>query len=289
MDLTEECTLTLCGIEFPKCRFGVFDIPEYLRTSFDGVMGWRNLRDNVIEIGHDGGVWRVLPKLPADLSGWRRWKLVPDEPMLVFECGNGAGPVRVAIDTGSPLGVALKPERWRDWRAAHARRPATLEAAYSPGEGLIVYEVSRAKEIELGGLRLADVPVTECWHRASQRYDAVLGMFALTRLRVIIDGKGGALYTRIIDRPAATYDYNRLGAEFVPADEAKGDDLIARVSEGTPAYDAGVRDGDRLLKIDDADVTQWRTDRRVLPRRFLTRPTGGDGIEAHAETRRRGL
>lgn len=263
-DRTEEFALTLCGTELPKCTFGVIDIPDYVRTNFDGFMSWGDLRDNVIEIGHDGGVWRVLPKLPADLSGWQRWKLASDEGLLVFECGNGAAPVRIVIDTGSPFGVELNPERWRDWRAAHVRRPTTMEAAYSPVVGHVVYEVSRAEEIELGGIRFPDVPVSECWLGGFQRYDAVLGMFALTRLKVIIDGKDGALYIRPVARPSAMYKYNLLGAVFVPPDPEKDDELIAHVSEGSPAYVEGIRDGDRLLKIGEEDVTTWRTDPRGL-------------------------
>jgi C-terminal processing protease CtpA/Prc len=51
--------------------------------------------------------------------------------------------------------------------------------------------------------------------------------------------------------------------------------LVAHVIQGSPAYEAGVRDGDVLLRIGDLDVTKWRTDPRVLPlSRFWSGPAG---------------
>jgi C-terminal processing protease CtpA/Prc len=54
------------------------------------------------------------------------------------------------------------------------------------------------------------------------------------------------------------YKHNRLGAVFVPRD-LQSDDLIAHVIVGSPAYEAGLQDGDILLKEDGRDVTNWRT------------------------------
>ncbi len=37
-------------------------------------------------------------------------------------------------------------------------------------------------------------------------------------------------------------------------------ELVARVVDGSAAYQAGVRDGDVLLKLDERDVATWRAD-----------------------------
>jgi C-terminal processing protease CtpA/Prc len=51
--------------------------------------------------------------------------------------------------------------------------------------------------------------------------------------------------------------------------------LEAYVLSGTPASEAGIRDGDALLKIDALDTTKWRTDPTVLPlARFWERSAG---------------
>ena len=65
-----------------------------------------------------------------------------------------------------------------------------------------------------------------------------------------------------------------MGAVFVPQGD-ESDLLTAQVLPQSPAYQAGIRNGDVLLKIDDLDVTKWRTDPNVLPlSRFWKRPPG---------------
>ena len=107
-------------------------------------------------------------------------------------------------------------------------------------------------------------------------YAATLGLFALLRLSIVVDGKGGKVYLKSHARPERPnpYEYNRLGAVFVPAN-LQSNDLVAHVVQGSPAYEAGVRDGDLLLRIGELDVTKWQTDPRVLPlSRFWSRPAG---------------
>jgi len=45
----------------------------------------------------------------------------------------------------------------------------------------------------------------------------------------------------------------------VPLDPQTTNDLLAHVAKDSPAAQAGIRDGDVLLKIDQLDVTPWRT------------------------------
>lgn len=57
------------------------------------------------------------------------------------------------------------------------------------------------------------------------------------------------------------YRHNRLGAIFVPT-VGHSEQAVAHVVKGGPAYDAGVRDGDILLKVDKIAVTGWNADWR---------------------------
>jgi len=60
----------------------------------------------------------------------------------------------------------------------------------------------------------------------------------------------------------------------MPLDKNSGD-LVAHVVRASPAYEAGIRNGDVLLKVGDLDVTKWRTDPKVLPlSRFWSMPSG---------------
>ena len=62
---------------------------------------------------------------------------------------------------------------------------------------------------------------------------------------------------------------------FIPSDIDQTNDLIAHVIEASPAYRAGIRNGDVLLMINDMGVTNWRTDHRILPlHRFGSQAVG---------------
>ena len=99
-----------------------------------------------------------------------------------------------------------------------------------------------------------------------------LGLAAMTQLDIIIDGKHNLAYLRPKTTPPLPYAYNRLGADFVPLD-LKSDDLVACVVDGSPGYEAGIRNGDILLKIDEQDATKWRTrEKRNDP--FREQPAG---------------
>ena len=131
--------------------------------------------------------------------------------------------------------------------------------------GLLVSEEMWTQKIALGPLGLTDVSVLEAdpgldgfFHSAGMQFEATLGFAALKRLEVIIDGKRGIAYCRPRPTPPLPYEHNRLGAVFAPHD-LQSDDLVAHVVDGSPAYEAGIRDGDILLRVDGRDVTRWRS------------------------------
>ncbi len=274
---TEKCTVVVGGKTSPEAVFGVVDIPSYVGADFDGVIGWGNVKNEVFELDLDRCEGKMLGALPADLSGWNKWNLKADADVLTFVCVKDAETATIVIDTGAQDGVELSSKRWKEWRTPRATHAVTLEANFSPGSGLVLSEFLRARTMTLGGISLPDVPVMGVDQRmqtAVNGCDAVLDFFALTRLQLIVDGKNGFLYTRPVVKPSAEYDYNRLGAVFVPNDPEKSDELVAHVCAASPASDAGIRDGDLLLKVGDVDVTKWRAELRFRPFQFWTRPAG---------------
>ena len=107
-------------------------------------------------------------------------------------------------------------------------------------------------------------------------YDARLGMFGIAQLDMIVDRSNKVIYIKpaVGQTNAPYYNYNRIGAVFTPR-SLTGGNLIARVLKDSPAYEAGVRDGDVLTKIGNLDATKWTTDPRILPLgRFWSQPAG---------------
>jgi hypothetical protein len=277
---TEKCQLSI-GNEKGTRQFGVADLPENMRgaaSGIDGVFGWCGVRGNILRLTADEGRVVDLAELPKDIGQWTKYDLLKDSPVLAFRvpAGDGAN-MGIMIDTGNSGGVGLSAEHWRKWRRDNADRSATMVGMWIPAAGLAAYEVCWAEKFLLGSLSVANVPVTECpivGRGPLKDCQASLGLFALTRLDVIVDWNHGCLYVRPMHQPQWYYPYNRLGAVFLPGG-SKGSDLAAHVVDRSPAYEAGIRNGDVLLKIDGLDVTKSGTDPSVPPqKRFWSRPAG---------------
>jgi membrane-associated protease RseP (regulator of RpoE activity) len=200
--------------------------------------------------------------------------------VLAVEISVPGGKAAVIVDTGAYQGVELCPDRWREWRAMHAKQPITLNAFYFLPVGQVVKEEGWASVLSLGPMIFNDVPVMEMPATNAPvgpiPNEAILGLAALKRLEVIVDVGNGVAYVRPKNTVPSPYDHNRLGAVFVPRD-LRSSDLVARVAEDSPAWKAGVRDGDLLLKVDGSAATTWRADPAVLELvQFWQRPAGSE-------------
>ena len=275
---SEVCDFVL-GATRARTAFKVFEPPSYLHMGADGAVGWHPIRYNLIQV--DAGLKQAkwLAAAPPESATWLKFRIRSQARVLCLEIpGQEENHGVLTVDTGSSRGVALNTERWHAWTAAHTNQPATLMAGYMPGAGTVVMEERWARELTFGPLVLTEAPImlanlTE-QAMASPGFEASLGLAALRRLDLIIDGDLGMAYLRPKSGPPSPYEYNRLGAVFAPTKE-ESNDLVARVIDGSPAFAAGIRNGDLLLKVGELDATKWRTDPKVLPlSRFWESPPG---------------
>ncbi len=277
---TELCDLDL-GSTNLRTSLPVFQIPSHFHPSVDGIMGWSTLKDNIVLLDAVG--LDILPaKVPESSSSWIKLPVQTNSGVMALEIPGVKGEeVTVLFDTGSAYGVKLNPQTWRQWKTAHTNQPITLIAYVSPSIGVVVKEEAWADKISLGSLVLTGVPVMEAdaadvavGSLSHTQYEATLGLAALKYLDIIIDGKDGNVYVRPKKTPPLPFEHNRLGAVFVPRD-SQNDDLAAHVVDGSPAYEAGIRNGDVLLKIGKLNATKWRTNPKILPlSRFWNSPAG---------------
>ena len=262
-----------------RSQFGVISIPSFADTAAEGLLSWYPLRHEVFIFDAAKQKLDIRDAVPESALGWPKFKQRTDARILGFEVGGENSQHRsVYVDTGSEDGVTLHPSLWKKWLAIRTNQPVTVSAFFTPASGLLVKQEMWASELSIGLLVLKDVPVREAdvkesWSSVPD-YAATLGLFALRRLDLVVDGTNGVVYARPRGDPAPAYPHNRLGAIFVPRD-MQSDPLLAHVAPRSPAYLAGIRDNDVLLKIDDLDVTKWRTDPGVMPlSRFWVRPVG---------------
>jgi hypothetical protein len=268
------------GLTNIETAFAVVEIPAYLKATEGGMFGWLAVSNDVFSLDCVTHSVSPLTNARRNFRGWVKCHIQTNSDLTLELPGKNRPKKIIALDSGTIYGVKLNPEEWRKWKAIHANQPMTMEAYFTPGAGLVVSEEAWADKISLGKLALSDVPVMQAdssdiaLHSSSQsQFEATLGLGALKRLDIIIDGKRGLAFLRPKGTPSMPYEYNHFGAVFVPQDP-QSDDLIAHVIKGSPAYKAGIRNGDVLLEIDGKDVTHWRDGNIKINTTFSERPAG---------------
>lgn len=255
--------LEFFGSKTPGARLAVIKGPDYAKWEVQGLIGWPAVRDYVwkIDLGRSGV--GLIDGVPAETEGWLKYRVNQKEETLVLEIpGSDGSTGLLAIDTGSEGGVDLCPTLWKKWKDAHPGPAAVLESHEMLATGIAVAEVTAAEHWSIDKLTLSNV-LLEGAHSTElalygDHYLATLGFDALRKLTLIVDGKNGWAYLRPHEDSPRLGIYNRVGAAFVPAVLQDGA-LLARVAPESPAAVAGLRDGDRLLKLNGLDVEHWRT------------------------------
>ena len=250
------------GFPYGIGHIWIVEIPSFVKTDADGCVGWPAIRYRVVEFDALKQTFKFLHEVPKATACWTKMALQPNSGILALkpESHNGDNEI-ILVDTGAGCGIALSPQKWREWETAPPNLPVTVRAEYGMAEGSTLRKQTWANKFNLSSMEMTDLLVEEdTWGgKPPAGVVATLGMAALKRLDFIVDGQHNVAYLRPKTTLASPELHNRLGATFVPRDPA-GQDLIAHVAGGSPAADAGIRNGDVLLKVGERDVTRWRND-----------------------------
>lgn len=281
--LTETCQFQLIegGVE-NAVRFAVVDMPSGIKIECDGLLGWGGLKHYMIEMDPSSRSVKIRDTINFDKSEWTCLDIRTDLNMLVVKTSS-EDTVQdcFLIDTGSPDGFTVTTERMQQLTDGQADQNTTLSAFYTPGVGLVINQEKWVHEINFGGLSFHEIPVKMGMETnpalMKEGIDGIVGMWALSCYQWIVDGPAGKIYVKPNDlvRIPQMYEYNRLGAVFVPEDVQTSNALMAHVVAGGPAWRAGIRDGDELLKIGSLDATRWRTEPTIMPlSQYWEKPAG---------------
>jgi hypothetical protein len=232
-------------------------------VGFDGFIGWPAFGENLLLFQIANADAPVVPLLEfPTVPGAIELTVADDHTLALNFATNPSGGPKLLIDTGHAGGVALSPARWRAWRTTHPQARVTMQTGWMPAEGYVAEEIAWADEIQVGPLVLHQVPVmqagaTYLQHAHDGQEMVALGLFALKRLDLVVDGRTKrALIQPKDSSPLARFQHNRIGATFLPAagPELK---LVAHVLPLTPAAEADVRTGDILVTVNGQAAADW--------------------------------
>lgn len=255
--------------------FAVLPLPGALThgngVAIDAIVGREILRRYVTKIDYASQTLTFTPN--ADFSYDGNGTAVPlslgDENAAIVRGSIDGLAGSFQIDTGSSASLILT----SPFVEAH-----DLQDVYHPvgnmavGRGIGGYsyaDIARGKELKLGDFEIDDMVVELSTDQrgafASHWIDGNVGNDVLQRMTLTLDYARHIAYFERNAKTAVPTPPDRTGM-YVQNDDRSYFDVISVLPNG-PAYDAGIRDGDRITAIDGkpaADVTEnafWQLQR----------------------------
>jgi len=200
---------------------GFENSPDPLST--DAYIGWPEVRQNILVFDGDTRTISAAPEIPVRAYLWLRFPLSPESSdRLVIqvplpEGGDG----NIILDTGQPWGVSIPRAQWDAWIAAHPQAPTTFHLGGLANGNASSFPEAWADQITLGSLTLTDVPIhpassVEDFHTKS--YLGTLGLYALTRTDLVVDGPHLVAFLNPKSPPGPAYPgFNRPNVAPSPA------------------------------------------------------------------------
>jgi len=275
------------GARTLTARLPVFTLPSSSRLisstpGEDGVIGWPEVRDNILVFDAAHRTVRSVAQLPQETSGWLKLKVRPHNTLLLETPLSDGKAGAILVDTGAPQGVQLAPAQWQEARAAHPEASLTPVNHSSWSIGSFTAQAMWADEIKLGALILTDVPVENmpaaeaAWlNKAAPGAEVagVIGLRALTRMDLVVDGKNGFAYVR--PRPRAGSGNWRVAENVrLNCDNLFVRSGMANCSSGN--FDAAIADDTQALEINPKNADAYAD-------RALARQIHGDFSGALAD------
>jgi len=254
-------------------------------SPIDAIIGWPLLQEQIWWLNYPNrtqGVFSSVPQLAKE--EWQSFPIVDHTGgILAIEIPNGDDQIVLEIDTGSLGGLSIPQGLWETWLEEHPDHWSTLEAIYSPSfqSGFAAVPTTLVEDYRLGDLAIGPIELAMQMQqvtiegRPSEDANPTIGIGVLQYRTIIIDGPGRRVYFGPLTErdEEESVNINRAQATFLP-ERLDGGPMTAHVIEDGVAYQAGLRDGDTLLRVNGRDALDWPNDEQVRPGGFCTAAPG---------------
>jgi hypothetical protein len=259
---------------------------DEVTKSMEGAVGWPEVRNNILVFDSDQRVIRRVEQLPPETANWLKLRVVPIGSLsLEVPLADGKKGA-IYIDTADNRSIMLAPAQWKEWTQAHPNATKAPRKVWGLPLLISTEHEALADKVELGPLTFAGVAIEDMGGDDADRLrdgipgaDTVwsVGMGALSRIDLIVDGKNGWAYIHpktplATDSPLLTKKSKkkpalRPGGNWKVADnvQLEADGFFLREGEFKwvkQDFDGALADFNRALEFNPLNPDAW-SDRGV--------------------------
>ncbi len=212
------------------------------------------------DLDFDAGEWRLWPEGRPDRAGFVKLpaKITAPaaregSPKIIAEGVLGGRTLRFLLDTGAPKAINLFGPAARASGLWDANMPQAVIRPFGIGGAAPLGRLVRAEAIAIGPLRFERplVQLHQPGSRGGNGFDGIIGLDILQRMNLSTDTKARTLWAMPNRQPAYEERYGLSGMWV----DAKGDSVVVRaVGARSPAAEAGIAEGDRIVGMPVAQV-----------------------------------
>ncbi len=222
------------------------------QAPYDGILGWDVIKDNVWRINYPNREHQFTTDLPKQVKNWKNISLVKGSEYAQIKDPNGK---QVILDTGAQYAVYIAKKDWEAFKLSYPDAFVSVYNGYSPAAGgFYALECMYIKNYNVGNLTFNNIVACESFADPktmglSKEIDVILGIEALFQREFWIDGKNHKIYfSKERHNAPLAPAFNLIGGTFT-LDKSGKPPYRAVVAQWSPAWVAGLRNGDILLSI----------------------------------------
>ncbi len=231
--------------------------------SCDGILGMAFLKRHVVQLDFDQLVLKIGNEVSSQMhtSVWRIHMSPSNQshfqiPVVINKCKT----LELLLDLGDSSTISLKKADWETVFPPGARAPVHQVLLAGPEKKVTQSMSARLASFEIESHDYSNIV---CALSAYETAPSALGLGFFRKHEVVFDFPRQTLYLRPGSRFAALEEEDMSGMHLLRED---GNTLVHSVDDGSPAANAGVKSGDRIISVNGQTcaTTKMKTIRQTL-------------------------
>ena len=253
--------ITINDVELDSVHLVLEDLARLksaLEHPFDGIIGYSLVKEFITELDFDNQVIRLYPKAATlDLSSYSQHEFSFDNgipiPQLEVEIeleNSNKYRGNVFFDSGAGLSLLVN----TPFKEKNNLVKQVGKILSSSSENLSKESVSQQiaiKQLKIGEYYFSDLPIDlaseESGVSSYEGYLGILGAKIINRFNIVLDYDEKKMYLKPNHLYRNAFEFTLTG--FSIRENNEGEVYISKISEESPAYKKGIREGDIVVSV----------------------------------------